>query len=115
MPKVRPIPLVRPKQVWHTCRHCNLGFSSFRLGDWHLAICEAYLKSEHSTSDSCKAEQFLVGREYDPFKKQDVTHNWEVQPGATMADMEKPSSECKWLLSRNRLRKCSILVKLNLV
>ncbi|KAG2174600.1 hypothetical protein INT44_006863 [Umbelopsis vinacea] len=113
MPKVRPIHHVRAKKDWHTCRHCYRSFSSYRKGVWHLPICKVYLKSEASTSDSCKSQQFMVGRENDLFWKLDgPAYNQEAD--ATVADMENPSRKFKWLSKKN-LRKCPILVKLNLV
>ncbi|KAH8553681.1 hypothetical protein BGW37DRAFT_268264 [Umbelopsis sp. PMI_123] len=108
MTKISPIPVVRPMKDWHTCRHCNLGYSTFGRGEWHFNICDAYLNFLHSSQNNCKSQHLLVGLTENLIGLQDVAHNQNARASATKANMETPSSKPKWPPGHHS-RKCSIL------
>ena len=114
--KIKPIPIVRYEKTWHTCSHCQVGFSTLHRGEWHLEYCTPYLKSLDGSRYRCKSSQFTLGI-YDAYsEKEDIAFDQSTPLNATNANMENPSTKQKWLPKlqqwRHRAGDCSVLVKL---
>jgi hypothetical protein len=116
--RIKPIPVLSYPKHWHTCSHCQVGFSSLNRGEWHLDYCTPYLKSLQGSPDSCKSSQFtLVGRENSCNEKQVVDFDHYNALNATNANMENPGVKPKWLQKhlqswKQRAGDCSVLAHL---